>query len=79
MKKRFIVKIYLILSIFTVLIPTSSIILAQQKIIPSFDRWRINNFTFFLLVTLSISIIPTLFLVNKITRIYVKIKEIKII
>ncbi|NSB89074.1 diguanylate cyclase (GGDEF)-like protein [Clostridium saccharobutylicum] len=77
MKKRFIVKIYLILSIFTVLIPTSSIILAQQKIIPSFDRWRINNFTFFLLVTLSISIIPTLFLVNKITRIYVKIKEIK--
>lgn len=77
MKKSFVVKIYLILSTFIVLIPVSLIILVHQKIMPSFERWNINSFAFFLLFILSIAIIPTLFLVNKITKIYMKIKEVK--
>lgn len=77
MKKSFAFKTYLIRSIFTILVPIISIILVQQKIIPSFEKWGMGSFTFFLIVIIFISIIPTIFLINKIEKIYIIINEIK--
>lgn len=73
MKKSFVLEIYLIISTFVILMPISFIILVQQKVIPSFEKWEINNFICFILFMISLIII----LANKIIKVSLKIKEIK--
>ena len=77
MKKRFAFKMYLIRSIFTILVPILVIILVQQRIIPSFEKWEMNSFAFFLIVIIIISIIPIIFLINKTKKMAIIIDEIK--
>lgn len=77
MKKSFAFKTYLIRSVFTILIPMVAIILVHEKIIPSFEKWGINSFTFFLILIIVISIIPIILLGNKIKKISIIINEIK--
>jgi diguanylate cyclase (GGDEF)-like protein len=62
---------------FTILIPIGAIILVHQKIIPSFEKWGINPFIFFLLFIIFISTIPVIFLVSKIKKMSIIINEIK--
>jgi len=76
-KKSFIFKIYLVPSIFTILVPLASIILVHQRIIPSFEKWEMNSLVFFLFAILCIAIIPTTFLVNKIKKLSIKINDVK--
>jgi len=76
-KKRFAFKMYLICSIFTILVPILAIILVQQRIIPSFEKWEMNSFAFFLIVIIIISIIPIIFLINKTKKMAIIIDEIK--
>lgn len=73
MSKSLIFKIYLIVSIIAILMPTLFIILVQQKIIISFEKWEISNFIYFMFTIILLLAI----IVNKIIRAYIKLKQMK--
>jgi diguanylate cyclase (GGDEF)-like protein len=53
--------------------PTLFIILVQQKIIISFEKWEISNFIYFMFTIILLLAI----IVNKIIRVYIKLKQMK--
>nr|WP_207716631.1 sensor domain-containing diguanylate cyclase [Clostridium beijerinckii] len=53
--------------------PTLFIILVQQKIIISFEKWEISNFIYFMFTIILLLAI----IVNKIIRAYIKLKQMK--
>jgi len=71
--KSFTFKLYLIFSIIAILMPTLFIILVQQKIIISFEKWEISNFIYFMFTIILLLAI----IVNKIIRAYIKLKQMK--
>lgn len=73
MSKSFTFKLYLIFSIIAILMPTLFIILVQQKIIISFEKWEISNFIYFMFTIILLLAI----IVNKIIRAYIKLKQMK--
>ncbi|AJG97821.1 diguanylate cyclase [Clostridium beijerinckii] len=73
MSKSFTFKLYLIFSIIAILMPTLFIILVQQKIIISFEKWEISNFIYFMFTIILLLAI----VVNKIIRAYIKLKQMK--
>lgn len=73
MSKSFTFKLYLIFSIIAILMPTLFIILVQQKIIISFEKWEISNFIYFMFTIILLLAI----IVNKIMRAYIKLKQMK--
>ncbi len=73
MSKSFTFKLYLIFSTIAILMPTLFIILVQQKIIISFEKWEISNFIYFMFTIILLLAI----IVNKIIRVYIKLKQMK--
>ncbi|AOT68985.1 diguanylate cyclase [Geosporobacter ferrireducens] len=77
MRKNLIFKIYLSLIIFTLSITILSIILIQQKIIPSFENWQSGTLFLFIFAIVSFAFFPAIYLMRKVTKLYKKIKEIQ--